>query len=96
MGDDVFQLDELVNPYWVALSTNLDEILNFVIAKNIFIDVDFEELNDILTTIGHIKVDEDDDIDEQRFNVEDYGGHDDNEIEKKKIQFELIYKTPTL
>jgi hypothetical protein len=66
------------------LSTNLDENLNFVIAKNIFIDVDFEELNDILTTIGHIKVDEDDDIDEQRFNVEDYGGHDDNEIEKKK------------
>ena len=84
MGDDVFQLDELVNPYWVALSTNLDENLNFVIAKNIFIDVDFEELNDILTTIGHIKVDEDDNINEQRFNVEDYGGHDDNEIEKKK------------
>ena len=89
MGDDVFQLDELVNPYWVASSTNLNENLNFVIAKNTFVDVDFEELNDILTTIGHIKVDEDDNINEQRFNVEDYGGHDDDEIEKEEIWINL-------
>jgi hypothetical protein len=46
-------------------------------------------LNDILTTIGHIKVDEDDNIDEQRFNVEDYGGHDDDEIEKEEIWINL-------
>jgi hypothetical protein len=42
-----------------------------------------------LTTIGHIKVDEDYNIDEQRFNVEDYGGHDDDEIEKEEIWINL-------
>jgi hypothetical protein len=38
MGDDVFQLGELV-----------DENSYFCIAENIFIDVDIEELNDILS-----------------------------------------------
>ena len=38
--DDVFQLGELVDPYEVTLSNNLEENLNFYIVKNIFIDVD--------------------------------------------------------
>jgi hypothetical protein len=41
-------------------------------------------LNDILITSGHTKVDEDDDIDEQQFNIEDYGGHDDDEIDEEE------------
>jgi hypothetical protein len=34
MGDDVFQLDELVDPYRVALSTDLEENLNFHVTEN--------------------------------------------------------------
>ena len=39
MRDDVFQVDELVNAYQVAPSTELDEISNFHVDKSIFIDV---------------------------------------------------------
>jgi hypothetical protein len=34
MGDNTFQLDELVNPYRVALSTDLEENSNFHVAEN--------------------------------------------------------------
>jgi hypothetical protein len=57
--DDVFQLDELVNPYRVASSNELEENSNFRIAENIFVDVDFEELNDVLSFNEHIQVNED-------------------------------------
>ena len=46
--DDVFQIDELVDTYRVAPSTNLEENLDFRLTENIFIDVDDQELNDIL------------------------------------------------
>ena len=61
--DDVFQLDELVDLYRVAPSTNLEENLNFHVAESIFVDVDVEKLNDILKTSGYTKVDKDDEID---------------------------------
>jgi hypothetical protein len=61
--DDVFQLDELVDLYRVAPSTDLEENLNFHVAKSIFVDVDVEKLNDILKTSGYTKVDKDDEID---------------------------------
>ena len=48
--DDVFQLGELVNPYRVASSNDLEENFNFCIAENIFIDVDIKELNDVLSS----------------------------------------------
>ena len=48
MVDDVFQIDELVDAYRVAPSTNLEENLDFCLTENIFIDVDDQELNDIL------------------------------------------------
>jgi len=48
MVDDVFQIDELVDAYRVAPSTNLEENLDFRLTENIFIDVDDQELNDIL------------------------------------------------
>ena len=35
MGDDVFQLHELADPYQVTLSNNLEENLNFQFTKNI-------------------------------------------------------------
>jgi hypothetical protein len=81
MGDDVFQLDESVDPYRVAPSNDLEENSIFHIAKNTCVDVDIEELNDILRTSGHTQVNEDDDSDQ--INVEDCDGYDDDEIEEE-------------
>jgi SepF-like predicted cell division protein (DUF552 family) len=50
MGDDVFQIGMLVDPYQVTSSNDLEENSNFCIAENIFIDVDIKELNDILNS----------------------------------------------
>jgi len=52
-GDDVFQLDELVDPYRAALSNDLEENLNFHVVENTLVDVDVEELNDVLRTNRH-------------------------------------------
>jgi len=41
--DDVFQLDELVDPYQVALFNDLEENSNFHVAENTLIDVDIEK-----------------------------------------------------
>jgi len=62
--DDVFQLGELVDLYRVTSSNNLEENSNFYINDNIFVDVDIEKLNDILSSIEHTQVDEDDDRNE--------------------------------
>jgi hypothetical protein len=79
MRDNVFQLDELVDPYRVALPNDLEEYSNFHIIENIFIDVDIGELNDILRANEHTQVNEDDDND--KINVEDCDG--DENIEEK-------------
>jgi hypothetical protein len=55
MVDDVFQIDELVDAYRVAPSTNLEENLDFRLTENIFIDVDDQELNDILNQRASIQ-----------------------------------------
>ena len=47
VGDDVFQIDELVDAYWVALSTDLEENLNFSVTENIFINVVVKKSNDV-------------------------------------------------
>jgi len=47
VGEDVFQIDELVDAYWVALSTDLEENLNFSVTENIFIDVVVKKSNDV-------------------------------------------------
>jgi hypothetical protein len=49
MRDDVFQLGELVDRYQVALSNDIEENSNFCITDNIFVDVDAEEVNDVLS-----------------------------------------------
>jgi hypothetical protein len=45
VGDDVFQVSELVDPYRFAPSIDLEENSNFYVTENIFVDVDAEELN---------------------------------------------------
>jgi len=79
-GDDVSQLDELVDPYWVASSIDIEENLSFHVAKNTFVDVNIEELNDVLRTNEYTEVNEDDDSYE--INIEDYDGDDNDEIEE--------------
>ena len=83
MGDDVFQLDELVDLYRISSFNDLEETSNFRVVENTFVDVDVdvdvEELYNILKTSRHIQVDEDDDNDE--INIEDYNEYDDDEIE---------------
>jgi hypothetical protein len=44
MKDDVFQVSELVDPFRVAPSIDLEENSNFHIFDNIFVDVDANEL----------------------------------------------------
>ena len=67
--DNILQLDELVNPYQVAPSIDLEENSNFHVTKKTFVDVDAKKLKDILITSGHIEVDKDKDgeIDEVQF-----------------------------
>ena len=85
---DVFQMDELVYTYRVALSTDLEENSNFHITRNIFNDVNIEELNNVLRTNGHAKVDEDDDINEHQFNEIDFVGHGDDKIKEEEEEEE--------
>jgi len=74
MGDDVFQLDNLVDPYRVVSSNDLEEKSKFCIAENTLVNVDIGDLNGVLRTNGHIEVDGDDDSDE--INVKDCNGDD--------------------
>jgi hypothetical protein len=50
--DDVFQISELVEPYRVDSSIDLEENLNFHALDNIFVDVDVVELNVVLSSSG--------------------------------------------
>jgi hypothetical protein len=71
------------------LSIDLEENLIFHVAKNVYVNVDVDELNDVLRTIEHTKVNEDDDIDDHQFNKDDYDGHDnDDEIEEEEEEEE--------
>jgi hypothetical protein len=60
----------------------LEENLNFCITKNIFIDIDIKELNDVLSSSGHTQVDQDDDSDE--INVENCDGDEDKSIDEEE------------
>jgi len=61
LGDDVFQVGKLVELYWVTLSIDLEANSIFCVFDNIFVDIDVEELNVVLSSIGQVQVDEDDD-----------------------------------
>jgi hypothetical protein len=57
--DEVFQASELVEPYRVAPSINLEENSNFHVFDDSLVDFDAEELNVVLTsTSGLENVDE--------------------------------------
>jgi hypothetical protein len=59
--DEVFQVSELVKPYQVAPSINLEENSNFHVFDDSLVDVDAEELNVVLSSSGLENVDEEDD-----------------------------------
>jgi hypothetical protein len=59
--DEVFQASELVEPYRVASSIDLEENLNFHVFDDSLVDVDAEELNVVLSSSGLKNVDEEDD-----------------------------------
>jgi len=86
MRDDVFQVSELVEPYRVAPSIDLEENSNFHIFDNIFVNVDAEELNVVLSSSGQAQVDEDDDS--NVINIEDWYGADDESIEEEEDNFD--------
>jgi len=60
--DEVFQASELVEPYRVAPSIDLEEKSNFRVFNNSLIDVDAEELNVVMssTSVQKNVVEEDD------------------------------------
>jgi len=59
--DEVFQVSELVEPYQVAPSIDLEENSNFHVFDDSLVDIDAEELNVVLSTSEQANVDEDDD-----------------------------------
>lgn len=90
MEDDVFQLSELVELYQVALLIGLEENSNFCFFDNIFIYVDVENLNVVLSCNEQAQVNEDyDSID---INVEDYDGTDDESLKKKEEEILTNYQ----
>jgi len=60
--DKDFQVSELVEPYRVTPSIDLEENSNFHVFDDSLVDVDAEELNVVLSFSGQTNVDEDDDI----------------------------------
>jgi hypothetical protein len=65
--DEVFQASELVEPYRVAPSIDLEENLNFSVFNDSLVDVDAEELNVVLSSTSEKK---------------NLVGEDDNEIKE--------------
>jgi hypothetical protein len=60
--DEVFQASELVEPYRVAPSIDLEENSNFRVFDDSLVDVDVEELNAVLSSTRAVQnVDEEDD-----------------------------------
>jgi len=79
MRDEVFQVNELVEPYRVAPSIELEENSNFQVFDDSLVDVDADELNVFLSSSGQANVDEEDDI-----HIEDCNEGDDNSIDDEE------------
>jgi len=79
--DEVFQVSEVVEPYRVAPSIELEENSNFCVFDDSLIDadVDTEELNFVLSSSGQANIDEEDDI-----HIEDCDEGDDNSIDDEE------------
>jgi hypothetical protein len=78
--DEVFQASELVEPYRVASSIDLEENSNFRVFNDCLVDVDANELNVVLSSTSEKKnvVEEDDNEIEECNEVDD-----NNSIEDK-------------
>jgi hypothetical protein len=74
--DEVFQASEVVKPYRVAHSIDLEENLNFRVFNDSLVDVDAEELNVVLISSRLENVDEEDDN-----HIEECDEADNNSIE---------------
>ena len=68
-AEDVFQLDEWVDLYWVPASTELEEDLIFHVIEKSNIHVDINELKDILNTSKNTRDDEDEGIKQLQFKL---------------------------
>jgi hypothetical protein len=77
--DKVFQDSELVEPYRVAPSIDLEENSNFHVFDDSLVDVDAEELDVVLISSRQANVDEDDDI-----HIEDCDEGDDYSIDDEE------------
>jgi hypothetical protein len=77
--DEVFQVNELVEPYRVAPSIDLEENSNFHVFDDTLVDVDAEELDVVLSSTRQANVDEDDDDDD--IHIEDCDEGDDYSID---------------
>jgi len=81
--DEVFQASELVEPYRVTPSIDLEENLNFHVFDDSLVDVDVEELNAILNSNGLENVEEED------YNhIEECNEADNNSIEDEDENFD--------
>jgi hypothetical protein len=76
--DKVFQVSELVEPYRIAPSVDLEENSNFHVFDDSLVDVDAEKLNIVLSSSGQVNVDEDDD------HIEDCNEGDDYSIDDEE------------
>jgi len=74
-----------VNRYRVAPSNNFEENSNCHIAENIFIDINVEELNDILSYNKHAQVVEDD---SNEIDVENCDGDEDESMDEKEDNYD--------
>jgi hypothetical protein len=77
--DEVFQVSELVEPYRVAPSVDLEENSNFRVFDDSLVDVDVEELNVVLSSSRQANVDEDNDHIEDCDEGDDYSIDDEEE-----------------
>ncbi|KAL9400900.1 hypothetical protein Peur_004749 [Populus x canadensis] len=84
VGDNVFQVSELVEPYRVASLIDLEKNSNFHFFDNSLINVDTKELNVVLSFSRQAKVNEDDD----GIHVEDCDEADDDSIEEERDNYD--------
>ena len=80
MWDEVFQVSELVEPYRVAPSNELEENSNFRVCDDSLVDIDAEELNVVLSSSGQANVDEEEDD----IHIVDCDEGDDNSIDEEE------------
>jgi hypothetical protein len=77
--NEIFQVNELVEPYRVAHSIDLEENSNFCVFDDSLVDIDAEELNVVLSSTGQANIDEDDDHIEDCDEGDDYSIDDEVE-----------------